>query len=70
MEKNWIKIFTSANFYQAEIIKQVLTEHQVNAVLINKQDSSHRTFGQIEVYIHQNNFGQAIEIMVLNEINL
>jgi len=70
MEKNWIKIFTSANYYQAEIVKQVLTEHHVDAVLINKRDSSHGTFGQIEVYIHQANFSQAIEIMILNEINL
>jgi len=70
MEKNWVKIFTSTNFYQAEIIKQVLTENQIDTVMMNKQDSSHRTFGHIEIYIHQNNFSKAIEIMVLNEINL
>jgi hypothetical protein len=69
MEKNWIKIFTSINFYQAEIVKQVLTEHGIDTVLINKQDSSHRNFGHIEVYIHQDNFSRAIEIMILNEIN-
>jgi len=68
MEKNWIKIFTSANFYQSEIVKQVLTEHQIDSVLINKQDSSHRAFGDIEVYIHQENFSHAIEIMILNQI--
>lgn len=70
MEKNWIKIFTSSNFYQAEIIKQVLTEHDIDTVMLNKQDSAHRTFGQIEVYIHQDNFSEAIEIMILNQINL
>ena len=70
MEKNWVKIFTSTNYYQAEIVKQVLTENQIDAVLLNKQDSSHRTFGNIEVYIHQADFSQAIEIMVLNQINI
>ncbi|RYZ99581.1 MAG: hypothetical protein EOP47_16390 [Sphingobacteriaceae bacterium] len=70
MEKNWIKIFTSFNFYQSEIIKQVLTEHQIDAVLLNRQDSSHRAFGNIEVYIHKQDFSHAIEIMVLNEINI
>ena len=70
MEKNWVKIFTSANFYQAEIVKQVLTEHDIDTVMLNKQDSSHRTFGNIEIYIHQDNFSQAIEIMILNQINL
>jgi len=68
MEKNWIKIFTSTNYFQSEIVKQVLTEHQIETVLINKQDSSHRTFGDIEVYIHQENFSNAIEIVILNQL--
>ena len=70
MEKNWIKIYSSANFYQAEIVKQMLTENQIDTVLLNKQDSSHRTFGHIEVYIHQQDFSNAIELMILNQINL
>jgi transcription antitermination factor NusA-like protein len=70
MEKNWIKIYSSANFYQAEIVKQMLTENQIDTVLLNKQDSSHRTFGHIEVYIHQQDFSNAIEAMILNQTNL
>jgi len=70
MEKNWIKIYTSTNYYRAEMIKQMLTEHEIDSVLMNKQDSSHRTFGHIDVYIHKANFGNAIEVMILNEINL
>jgi len=69
MEKNWIKIFSSANYFQSEIVKQMLIEHHIDTVLINKQDSSHRTFGDIEVYIHQRDFSNAIEIMILNQIN-
>ena len=69
MEKNWIKIFSSTNYYQAEIVKQMLIENEIDAVLLNKQDSPHRTFGQIEVYIHQKDFSNAIEAMILNQIN-
>ncbi|HVS92702.1 MAG TPA: DUF2007 domain-containing protein [Mucilaginibacter sp.] len=69
MEKNWIRIFTSTNYYQAEIVKQMLIENQIDTVLLNKQDSSHRTFGEIEVYIHQQDFSNAIEAMILNQIN-
>ncbi|MDB4927488.1 hypothetical protein [Mucilaginibacter sp.] len=68
MEKNWIKIFTSPDFYRSEIVKQVLCEHQIDAVLLNKQASSHRNFGNVEVYIHQENFSHAIELMILNQI--
>ncbi|HTD41938.1 MAG TPA: DUF2007 domain-containing protein [Mucilaginibacter sp.] len=70
MEKNWVRIFTSFNYYQAEIVKQMLIENQIESVLLNKQDSSHRTFGDIEVYIHQQDFSNAIEVMILNQINL
>ena len=70
MEKSWVRIFKTFNYYQAEIVKQVLIENEIDSVLLNKQDSSHRTFGDIEVYIHQQDFSNAIEIMILNQINL
>jgi len=70
MEKNWVKIFTSTNYIQSEIVKQMLIEHHIDAVVLNKQDSSHRTFGQIEVYIHHENFGQAVELLIANQIAL
>ena len=67
MEKDWIRIFTSTNYYQSEIVKQMLIENHIASVLINKQDSAHRTFGNIEVYIHQEDFSKAIEIIILNQ---
>ena len=67
MEKNWVKIFTSTNYYQSEIVKQMLIENHITSVLINKQDSAHRTFGNIEVYIHQEDFSKAIEVIILNQ---
>jgi type III secretory pathway lipoprotein EscJ len=69
MEKNWVKIYKSTNFYQSEIVKQVLLQHNIEAVLLNKQDSSYRNFGNIEVYIHQEDFDHAIELLILNQLN-
>jgi hypothetical protein len=70
MEKNWVKIFTSPDYYKSEMIKQALAGSHIDTVILNKQDSSHRTFGDIEVYIHQEDFSNAIEIIILNQINL
>ncbi|MGI4751951.1 MAG: hypothetical protein ACRYFB_15060 [Janthinobacterium lividum] len=50
------------------MVKQLLTQHEIEAVLMNKRDSAHNTFGQVEVYIHQSAFSHAIEILVLNDI--
>ena len=52
MEKHWVKLFITGNPVQAEITKQMLEEHGVVAVIINKQDSSYR-FGQVELYVHE-----------------
>jgi len=68
MEKNWIKFFSSADYYRSEMVKQVLCEHRIDAVLLNKQASSHRDFGDVEVYIHQQDFSHAVEVMILNQL--
>ena len=67
MEKGWIKIFTSSDFYRSEIVKQVLIEHEIDAVLLNKQLSGYN-IGAVEVYIHQEDFSKAVEIMALNQL--
>jgi transcription antitermination factor NusA-like protein len=68
MEKNWVMIYASTNFYQSEMVKQALSGQNIETVLLNKQDSSHKSFGNIEVYVHQNDFSDAIEIIILNQI--
>ena len=70
MEKDWVKIFTSADYYKSEMVKQALAGCDIDTVLLNKQASSHRAFGDIEVYIHREDFSTAIEIIILNQINL
>jgi hypothetical protein len=67
MEKDWVKIFTSSDFYRAEIIKQMLIENDIDAVLLNKQLSGYN-IGAVEVYIHQEDFSKAVEIMALNQL--
>ncbi|GGC31346.1 hypothetical protein GCM10011386_24220 [Parapedobacter defluvii] len=62
MEKHWIKLFVTPNPIQAEITKQMLEEHQVPAVIINKQDSSYR-FGQVELYVHESQESFARELL-------
>ncbi|RZA03700.1 MAG: hypothetical protein EOP47_01885 [Sphingobacteriaceae bacterium] len=67
MEKDWVKIFTSSDIYRAEITKQMLIENDIDAVLLNKQLSGYN-IGAVEVYIHQEDFSKAVEIMALNQL--
>ena len=50
MEKGWVQIYSTDKMFQAEIFKQVLADHKIESVIINKKDSSYK-FGEIEVYV-------------------
>ena len=41
MEKDWIKIATYTNAFEAEIVRQMLVENSIPAVVLNKKDSSY-----------------------------
>lgn len=67
MNRDWVKIYTSADFYKSEMVRQVLIDHEIEAVMLNKQDSQYK-FGDIEVYINKANFQEALEIIIKNEL--
>ncbi|GGH10663.1 DUF2007 domain-containing protein [Sphingobacterium alkalisoli] len=58
MENDWTKIRTYNNAIESEIVKQMLEEHGLKAVLLNKQDSSY-LFGRIELYVPQEEVQEA-----------
>ena len=65
MEKNWINIFSSANPIEVEIVKQMLDENNITAVMLNKQDSSYNMFGSIDLYVKEEN--RTIALQLINE---
>lgn len=67
MEQGWVKIYTSSDFFKSEIVRQALIDHQIEAVIMNKQMSAYG-IGAVEVYIHEANFQEALEIIIKNEL--
>ena len=65
MEKGWVKILAGAS-NDVELKCALLKSHGINAVIINKQDSSY-LFGSAELYISQDDVIPAKRI--LNEEN-
>lgn len=65
MEQDWVKIYTSDDFYRSEVVRQVLAEYEIEAILMDKQGFPYR-IGEVEVYIHQKDFNRAIELIVEN----
>lgn len=67
MEAGWVKIYTSPDFFKSELVRQVLIDHEIEAIIINKQGFPYR-IGEVEVYIHELDFQKALEIIVKNEL--
>jgi len=68
MDNNWVKVYTTENPYSAEIIKQGLIESEIPAVVLNKQDSSYKVFGVLEVMVSEEHFEKALAYIVENNI--
>jgi hypothetical protein len=52
MEENeWIRIFETSKMHEALLVQSMLKEHDIVAVILNQQDSSYITLGEISLYV-------------------
>jgi hypothetical protein len=64
----WQTVYKSRLLHKAEIVKAVLTEKNLNPILIDKQDSAYK-IGYFEVMVNPEEVLSAIKI-IENEINI
>ncbi|MFN3530284.1 MAG: putative signal transducing protein [Bacteroidia bacterium] len=66
---DWIKIYETNLLWQAELIKAVLEEHDVPAVVLSNKDSAYQ-FGLIQVLVqlHNKQTAEAILLSVAGQI--
>ncbi|MFH1321101.1 MAG: DUF2007 domain-containing protein [Bacteroidota bacterium] len=67
MEKDWVNIYNSTQVNNIEIVKGVLAENGIQAIDINKKDSSY-LFGEIELYVNKKDVLRAIHIIKKNRL--
>ncbi len=60
---DWVKVFSTANLKEAEILKGVLENEEIPAVIMNKRDSSIQTFGSVELFVKKEFSEQAIKVI-------
>ena len=51
MGTDWTLVFTTTKAYMAELAKQMFLNQKIEAVVLNKRDSSYNSFGELEVYV-------------------
>lgn len=69
MAQNWTKIYTTSNPIAAELAKQVLEENGIEAVILNKQDSSYH-FGEVQVLVPEADTQAAQKLLSDNPFNV
>ena len=52
MSENWESIYTTPMPHRAELVKALLTEHDMPAVVVNKQSSSYPDIGWGKIEVH------------------
>ena len=62
MEPNLVHIFSSGQPYRAEMVKQMLTDHNIQSFLVNKQDSAYK-FGEVELYVNRDDVIRAKKLI-------
>lgn len=65
--ENWIKVFETETQVRAEIVKGVLEEHGIHAVVLNKKETIYKIFGTYQVLVQRESLISASTI-VQNEI--
>jgi len=60
---NWSKIYESKKPYRAEIVKDILEQKGIKAIILNKKDSAYDIFGQLEVHVEAEKVLTALKII-------
>lgn len=65
--QSWIKVFEDQNQIRAEIVKGVLEENGISAVVMNKKETVYHVFGTYEVLVPNESVLEAMKL-IQNEI--
>jgi 3-dehydroquinate synthase class II len=63
MKDNWVKVYTSTNAIDAQIVLSMLIENGIDAVEMNKRDSSILAFGNIDVLVKKEDEDDALKFI-------
>ena len=62
MEANLVHIFSSGQPFKTEMARQMLTDHNIQSFLVNKQDSAYK-FGVVELYVNRDDVIRAKKLI-------
>ena len=67
-DSDWINVYSTDQLYKAEMMKSLLSEHQIECVMVNKKDSAYVTVGSIELFVPRDQILRAINLVQKNPL--
>ena len=52
MTSDLVRIYSADKLYLAELVRQMMSDHNIQSFIVNKQDSAYK-FGEIELFVHR-----------------
>ena len=62
MDSNLVHIYSSGQPLMAELVRQMLTDHNIQSFIVNKQDSACK-FGEVELFVHRDHVIRAKKLI-------
>lgn len=63
MEKDWIKVYTTNDAMKADLVKDLLDNNDIPAVVLNKKETLTVIIGYAEVYVEREDAVRAINLI-------
>jgi hypothetical protein len=63
MSENWEAIYSTDQLYEAELVKDMMADNDIECVIMNKQDSTYR-FGEIEICVPTEEVFKAKQLII------
>ena len=63
MSNEWVQIHSGIDYIKTEMIKQLLNNNEIDAVILNQKDSSYHVFGTIKLFAQKNDQKRALELI-------
>jgi hypothetical protein len=60
---NWKKIYVTSKPIEADIVRGNLESEGITVVNFNKRDSSYTTFGDVELYVPEDEYDIALKLI-------
>ena len=60
---NWVSVFTTNEEFEAERLKELLSDSNIPAVILNQKDSSYIMLGEVNVMVNKEHKEEAEKVI-------